>query len=181
MSYLHITIIDRLKIEAYLEAGFNQSYIATKLGFHRSSISREIKRCPNKYSAEEAQRQYEELSRLKGRKTACTSQMKKDIERHLKASWSPEQIHGRYQYENKPIISFKTIYNWIYNGQLEVSLETLRRKGKTREPRETRGKFIIGKPISKRPKEVKSRQNFGHWELDTMVSSRAKNTFLSGI
>lgn len=55
--------------------------------------------------------------------------MKKDIERHLKASWSPEQIHGRYQYENKPIVSFKTIYNWIYNGQLEVSVETLRRKG----------------------------------------------------
>ena len=107
--------------------------------------------------------------------------MKKDIERHLKASWSPEQIHGRYQYENKPIVAFKTIYNWIYNGQLEVSVETLRRKGKTREPHETRGKFIIGKPISKRPKEVKSRQNFGHWELDTMVSSRAKNTFLSGI
>ena len=49
MGYLHITIIDRLKIEAYLEAGFNLSYIATKLGFHRSSISREIKRCPNKY------------------------------------------------------------------------------------------------------------------------------------
>ncbi|RSI05461.1 Integrase core domain protein [Streptococcus sanguinis] len=175
MGYLHVTIIDRLKIEAYLEAGFNLSYIATELGFHRSSISREIKRCPNKYSAEEAQRQYEELSRLKGRKTACTSQMKKDIERHLKASWSPEQIHGRYQYENKPIVAFKTIYNWIYNGQLEVSAETLRRKGKTREPHETRGKFIIGKPISKRPKEVKSRQNFGHWELDTMVSSRGKS------
>lgn len=33
MGYLHITIIDRLKIEAYLEAGFNLSYIATKLGF----------------------------------------------------------------------------------------------------------------------------------------------------
>ena len=107
--------------------------------------------------------------------------MKKDIESHLKVSWSPEQIHGRYPYENKPIVSFKTIYNWIYNGQLEVSVETLRRKGKTRKPHETRGKFIIGKPISKRPKEVKSRQNFGHWELDTMVSSRAKNTFLSGI
>ena len=39
MGYLHVTIIDRLKIEAYLEAGFNLSYIATELGFHRSSIS----------------------------------------------------------------------------------------------------------------------------------------------
>lgn len=101
--------------------------------------------------------------------------MKKDIESHLKVSWSPEQIHGRYPYENKPIVSFKTIYNWIYIGQLEVSLEMLRRKGKTRKPHETRGKFIIGKSISQRHKEMKSRQNFGHWELDTMVSSRGKS------
>lgn len=67
--------------------------------------------------------------------------MKKDIESHLKASWSPKQIHERYQYENKSIVSFKTIYNWIYNGQLEVSLETLRRKGKIREPHETGGEI----------------------------------------
>lgn len=33
MSYLHITIIDSLQIYAYLEASFNQSDIATKLGF----------------------------------------------------------------------------------------------------------------------------------------------------
>ena len=34
---------------------------------------------------------------------------------------------------------------------------------------------MIGTPISKRPKEVKSREPFGHWELDTMVSSRGKS------
>ena len=37
------------------------------------------------------------------------------------------------------------------------------------------GKFIIGTSIHQRPKEVKSRETFGHWELDTVVSSRGKS------
>ena len=32
----------------------------------------------------------------------------------------------------------------------------------------------IGTSIAKRPKEVKNRETFGHWELDTVVSSRGK-------
>nr|WP_233275303.1 hypothetical protein [Streptococcus entericus] len=34
---------------------------------------------------------------------------------------------------------------------------------------------MIGTPISKRPKGVKNRQTFGHWEIDTVVSSRGKS------
>ena len=87
-------------------------------------------------------------------------------------TWSPEQIVGR-DYQEK--LSFKTIYNWIYEGILNVPLQVLRHKGKGRQPQETRGKFNIGRSISKRPKSVRNRQAFGHWELDTMVSSRGKS------
>lgn len=51
----------------------------------------------------------------------------------------------------------------------------LRHKRKRREPRETRGRFNVGKSIHKRPKEVKTRTTFGHWELDTIVSGRGKS------
>ena len=87
-------------------------------------------------------------------------------------TWSPEQIVGR-DYQEK--LSFKTIYNWIYEGILNVPLQVLRHKGKGRQPQETRGKFNIGRSISQRPKSVRNRQEFGHWELDTMVSSRGKS------
>lgn len=48
-------------------------------------------------------------------------------------------------------------------------------KRKRQKPKETRGKFNIGRPISQRPKEVKKRNTFGHWEADTIVSSRGKS------
>lgn len=69
-----------------------------------------------------------------------------------------------------------TIYNWLYQGKLQNGdLKTLRQRGKRRKPAEKRGKFTVGTPISKRPKEVESRDEFGHWELDTMVSGRGKS------
>lgn len=73
-------------------------------------------------------------------------------------------------------LSFKTIYCWIYQGLLvKQDLTVLRYKGKHRKPRETRGRFNVGKSIRERPKEVKTRKTFGHWELDTIVSSRGKS------
>lgn len=53
----------------------------------------------------------------------------------------------------------------------------LHHKGKRRKPLETRGlrRFLTGIPISQSPKEVRKREAFGHWELDTIVSSRGKS------
>ena len=79
----------------------------------------------------------------KGRKPCLTPKLKKKIEKGLKASWSPEQICGRYQLEQKPMVAFKTIYNWLYAGLIDPDLSVLRRKGKSRQPKETRGTFRI--------------------------------------
>ena len=62
-----------------------------------------------------------------------TPKLKKEIEDGLKTSWSPEQICGRYQLEQKPMVTFKTIYNWLYAGLIDLDLSILRRKGKTRQ------------------------------------------------
>ncbi|BBM48496.1 hypothetical protein JMUB3933_2012 [Leptotrichia wadei] len=80
----------------------------------------------------------------------------------------PEQIVGR---DLKGKLSFKTIYNWLYKNFLDVSL----RKGKKAKTKETRGKFNIGKSISERPEEVKTKEIFGHWELDSVVSARGES------
>lgn len=134
MSYFHLTIKERMKVEAYLELGLKPSQIASKLGIHRSTISRELRWCQVSYDAGLAQEHYEKVAKQKGRNSSLTPELKEEIEKSLKASWSPEQICGRYQLE----------------------LRVLRSKVKSRQVRERRGKFMIGTPIAKRPKEVKS-------------------------
>nr|WP_311516610.1 IS30 family transposase [uncultured Anaerococcus sp.] len=84
----------------------------------------------------------------------------------LHKKWSPEQIANT---TCKDIVCFKTIYNWIYSGIIDFDISNLRRKGISRKAKETRGRFNIYKSINKRPKEVKKRNTFGHWELDTVV------------
>ena len=175
MSYSHLTITDRIKIETHLELGLKPCQITNKLGLHKSTISRESRRCQNGYSAALAQEQYDPRAKQKGRKSRLTPKLKKEIEDGLKSSWSPEQICGRYQLEQKPMVAFKTIYNWLYAGLIDLDLSVLRRKGKTRQPKETRGTFRIGTSIAERPKEVRNRETFGHWELDTVVSTRSKS------
>ena len=99
MSYSHLTITDRIKIETYLDLGLKPCQIASKLGVHKSTISRELSRCKNGYSAALAQEQSDHRAKQKGRKSCLTPKLKKEIEKGLKASWSPEQICGRYQLE----------------------------------------------------------------------------------
>ncbi|MDP9675755.1 IS30 family transposase [Paenibacillus jamilae] len=74
------------------------------------------------------------------------------------------------------MISFKTIYGGIYGGRIaQAHLRVLRHKGKRHTPVEKRGRFLVGKSIRQRPKEVRSRETLGHWELNTVVSSRGKS------
>ncbi len=173
MSYKHLTIKQRNSIEALLTEGYSMRKIANSLKVNVSTISREIKRCEkDNYVSEDAQKDYENKSKEKGKKIKLTSELKEIITSKLNEKWSPEQIVGRlYQGE----LSFKTIYNWIYKKLIDINLNLLRRKGKSRKSKETRGKFNIGTSILKRPKEVKTRETFGHWELDTIVSARGKS------
>ena len=172
MSHKHFTINERNKIEVLSKEGYSARKIAKILGYHHSSISRELARCTDYYCASKADQDNKNKSKNKGRKIKLDAKLKQHIEKKLEETWSPEQIVGR---DLEGIISFKTIYNWIYRGLLEVSLKVLRRKGRSRKPKDTRGKFNVGTSISKRPKHVRKRTEFGHWELDTIVSSRGNS------
>jgi len=170
MSYQHLTISERAKIETYLELGYSIRAIAKQLKRSPSTISRELCRHANR-TPEEAQARYQANKSNCGAKLKLTPELKEAVQEKLGETWSPEQIVGRL-YKGK--LSFKSIYRWIYSGILEVPLTVLRQKGKRQKPRETRGRFNIGTPIAKRPKEVRKRETFGHWELDTVVSGRGQ-------
>ena len=172
MSYKHLTLNERNKIEVLNKEGYSSRRIAKILGCHHSTIARELKRCNNEYKAHTAEKDKKHKSSLRGRKNKSTNEIICTIKEKLNLKWSPEQIAGTL-YKGK--LSFKTIYNWIYSGIIDFDISKLRRKGKYRKNKETRGRLNIGTSIRKRPKNIKYRDTFGHWELDTVVSSRGKS------
>lgn len=172
MSYKHLTLNERNKIEVLNKEGYSSRRIAKILGFHHSTISRELKRSSKNYQALKAEDDKLKKSSLKGRKSKINEDLSESILEKLNKKWSPQQIANTIC---KGLVSFKTIYNWLYSGIIKFDISKLRRKGKSRKAKETRGRFNVGKSIDKRPKEVKGRETFGHWELDTVVSSRGKS------
>ena len=174
MSYHHLTTFERGRIQELLSLGYSHRHIAQKLHRHRSCIDREFLRNATSisYVGEAAQLAYETRRKSSVPKGKCADDLVAIIEDKLLATWSPEQIANTV---TLGLVSFRTIYNWLYSGKLtNTSVTALRQKGKRRKA-EKRGKFSMGTPISERPKEVKSRTTFGHWELDSMVSSRGES------
>lgn len=73
-------------------------------------------------------------------------------------------------------VSCAMIYRWMYAEKLPtVTVAVLPQEGKRRAPQERRGRFVIGASIHMRPKDVATRQTFGHWEADTIVSGQGKS------
>lgn len=178
MSYSHLSIIERGQLQTLHQLGWSTRKIARQLGRHHATIAREIRRgcTPNGYEAEPAQHAYHERRVSSTPVGKFTETLAEELNLKLKETWSPEQIAAKRRIEGKTFVSFKTIYRWLYQGRLAAGeVKVLRHKGKRRKPLEKRGRFLVGTPISKRPREVRKRSTFGHWELDTVVSSRGKS------
>lgn len=174
MSYHHLTTFERGRIKQLFLLGSSHRSIARELHHHHSCIDRELRRnvADIDYTAEVVQLAYDTRRKRSKPKGKRTDDLVDTISGKLLATWSPEQIANTV---TKGIISCKTVYNWLYTGVIpEITVRNLRHKGKRRKA-EKRGKFSTGTSISERPKEVKSRETFGHWEFDSMVSSRGES------
>lgn len=106
MSYYHLTISERSKIEVLKGLGYSCRAIACHLNRSHTTISRELKRL-NEWSAEKAQWHAAAQKKKCGARSKFTDKLRKIIEEKLKATWSPEQIVGSL-FQGK--LSFKTIY-----------------------------------------------------------------------
>ena len=184
---------------------FNNSYIANYLGVHRSTISRELrnrksyrfmirsgKTYEKPYNAVDAHNNYLFKRGLsKGEyKLRKFSKMAKFIENKILIDkWAPDVIAGymkTHVFFNKDgfcYISTPTIYNAIRLGIIKVKFADTRRM---KELPEYKYKDKNSLPASKipysienRPEEVNNRSTFGHFEIDTVIStSRGKHECL---
>ncbi len=124
------------------------------------------------YYPSTAQNKYERRRRFCHRGMFGNDEIIEYIEEKLALTWSPEQIANTPCHLKLP--SCKTIYRWLYEGYISKgNLKVLRRKGKSRTATE-QGKLNRGKSIRKRDEKIYKRKEFGHWEMDTVVSGRGK-------
>ena len=177
--YTHFTLEERCCLREYYKKGKSLREIAKLLGRNVSSVSREIRRNRtyqndiSYYYPYTAQRKSNLRISYRHRGVFWERKVLDYIEEKLALTWSPEQISNSESEFKLP--SFKTIYRWLYEGYIcKGNVKVLRKKGKTRKRLGTGGRFTTGKSIRKRDKSVYKRKEFGHWEVDTVVSGRGK-------
>lgn len=191
-TFRQFTAIDRAQIEALVKEGVSQSAIATRLGFNRCSISRELARhqTPHGYKASMAQAQHQhkrKACRPKRKVDEVTSISQYVLER-LWRGWSPETISGKLRQEiNAGIrlpsdyVNHESIYRFVYEsefGKQQKLYQYLRRGQKRRRKRygrksqrETLKNRVF---IDERPTEVETRATIGHWEGDAIIYPHKK-------
>jgi len=179
--YTHLSLKERRRIYVFKDMKLTPLEIAKRLGRHRSTIYRELKRNSegNYYLPDTAHRLTQSRCKKPSFRITTNTALYDYILRRLKDSWSPEQISGRMKLENKPYYACpETIYRYIYRRSNKGMYRCLARKKPQRGTRYGRkvgsGKFAGIRLIDQRPIEIETRQNIGHWEGDTIGFSSSK-------
>jgi len=166
----------RCQISAFLEINLSIPEIARRLGYHKSTIYREIKRNSLKnqsYEINRAQR-WSDKRRLRCRKKKkLKGPLLEHVINKLKDDWSPEQISQRFKLEKVDTVSHETIYKFIRKRKNRKYFRHFNRRGYSRYS-QRKMKRISQLSIHQRPEIVNSRKRFGDWERDSMIVSKDK-------
>jgi len=197
-TFKHLSEFDRGKIKALIEEGLSPAQIALRLGRHRSTIGREIKRGTTvqrrsdlttyeAYFPETGQAVYES-NRLSCGKKVKALQVEPFLQYAekmiLEGKWSPDVVVGvarrKGKFDKFSMVCTKTLYNYIDKRimnvrNIDLPLKT-RRKHKKSAVRQH--KRLLGKSISERPENIDNRKEFGHWEIDTVIGKRSNDNAL---
>ena len=188
MAHSQLTLAQRYKISAYLQAGISKSRIALYIDVHRSTVYREISRnsIHNKYSPEEAHRK--DMQRKHQAKTKTISEQAWHVvETLLKMDYSPEQISGLFNRTGVYSISHEWIYQYVLadkevGGNLWQHLRWSYKKRRTRYGKQNRRGTIPDQvSIDQRPKIVERKSRIGDWEIDTVTGKKHKGILIVAV
>ena len=207
-KFQHLNLEERKILQRLLHKGVSQADISRVLYRHKSTISREVARgsviqkkkinsnCKRidipleetykKYFFDVGDRNYKKNRHNCGAKCKILENMEliEFVEKMIFSSkkWSPDAAIGHANVEKmfKNTISTKTFYNWIDAGLVKVkNIDLLLKvKRKIRSKIKTRKK-ILGKSIEERPKDIETREEFGHWEGDGIIGKNHKGHIIT--
>ena len=191
-SFKHLTEEKRGQIEILLKFKIPKSRIAEMVGIARSTLYREIERgmvqqmdselrIYRRYFADAGQRVYESRRQnsrppLKLMKAHAFIAYAED--QILRNKQTPDPICGKarrcHLYDE--MVCAKTLYNYIDQGLLKVRNIDLpvRVKRKAKQEKKRKRRRAYGMSIGERPISADAREDFGHWEIDTVIG-KAEN------
>ena len=178
-------------MEVLIKAKHKPKEIAEILHFHISTIYRELNRGQfealnsdltkeMRYSPDIAQQHKEEVLAAKGadlkigNEKAFADRIEEII---INEGYSPAAALAKVKAEGYDFsICVTTLYSYIDKGVfLNLTMKHLpeKRKGEKKHKRKTTQKRATkGESIENRPDEIDTREEFGHWEMDSVVGAR---------
>ena len=190
-SSLRLSLAEREELSRGLVAGDSLRTIATRLGRAPSTISREVAwsgRAAAIARGEPTARRWSEATDRSRRSWRVDSRLCREVERGLRANWSPQQIAARlisdYPDDLTMRVSHETIYRTLFiqaRGALRKELTTCLRTGRAqRRPHLRSEQSGVGRLrnmilISDRPPEVEDRAVPGHWEGDLIIGKGGRS------
>lgn len=187
-EFTHMTYNDRLRLDALIRAKHKPKEIAEILHKHISTIYRELGRGrymhtnsdlteEERYNPDEADRKARENLKAKGAGLKIGNDVKLANfleELVIEQKYSPDAAlaKARQQQENfSTMICTTTFYSYIDKGiflkltnkDLPVKKDQKRKYRKVRQSRPSKGESI-----ENRPDNIDTREEIGHWEMDTV-------------
>ena len=189
MTYHQLAQEERYLITAQLKCGYCPAEIARVLGRHRSTITRELRRNATHhdgyYRAEKAHSYAVARRRRCRRRARFSAADMARVARLLRRRLSPDQVAGVLKKHGTLHISHETIYRRIRwdkrtGGDLWRYTRIMSKFGRKRyRSVDSRGVLSGKRSIAERPPEVEQRQQFGHWEADTVMGSDMRHCVLT--
>lgn len=187
----HLLAEERHEIEVRLKDGWSPYRIAKHLGRAYNTIKSEIARGTvylyngkvTRYKAKAGEQQYKENRRNSRRqyKRMEVSAFIGYVEENFAAGWSLDVCAGKAlasgKFHRDQIVCTKTLYNYVDNGLIRIKNMDLPEKlsRNTKKEKVRKHKRILGDSIELRPESVELREEFGHWEVDTVLGSKYDN------
>ena len=188
-KFKHLTRADRLSMERMLRAGVGVLEIAKQIGVHNTTIYREKKRgeymrrnsdwtetkC---YSCDMAHKDYK-TAKARKKKTEKVREDADFIEFIEKMVLVEKySLDATLMFIQQQGLQFKTqvcltsLYNYVKRGVFpNITLRDMPyKKSYSKKKKRVQKRANKGTSIEKRPKVVEERIEFGHWEMDTVVS-----------
>ena len=187
--YKHLNSDERDEIAVMQAQGYTQAGIARCLNRHPSTISREIRRNGSpmratRYRSNRAQQRADGRKQLSHVKVRLKNEIIQDyVIYHIKQSMTPEQIAGRIGIDLAGYsTNYESIYLFVYHEHPELTQYLVRGRRKRQKRSIKPGKRMVKIPnrimIAQRPEDVNTRQSYGHWEADTVISRQSKSTLV---